>query len=143
MYKTRIITHNGKFHTDEVFAVATLKLVLKDEVEIIRTRDEEIIKTGDYVVDVGFIYDEEKNLFDHHQVGGAGERANGVPYASFGLVWKKFCRKLSNDDEVADIFDKRIVQFIDATDNLMSAYTPLHNITRCQNNVFPCANGHG
>ena len=78
----RIITHNGGFHTDDVFAVATLLIFLgEEETEVIRSRDPEIIKTGDFVVDTGFIYDPEKNLFDHHQIEGAGERGNGIPYA--------------------------------------------------------------
>ena len=37
--KKKIITHNGSFHADDVFAVATLKLALPNEkIGIIRTR---------------------------------------------------------------------------------------------------------
>ena len=75
--KKTLITHNGSFHTDDIFACATLSLMLEkkgEKFEIIRTRDEEIIKTGDYVFDVGGVYDEEGNRFDHHQKGGAGVR---------------------------------------------------------------------
>ena len=61
MSKIKIITHNAGFHTDDVFAVATLQLLLGDKTEVIRTRDEEIIQSGDYVVDVGGIYDEDNN----------------------------------------------------------------------------------
>ena len=96
MNKTKLVTHNNSFHADDVFATATLLLVLKkniDEVEIIRTRDRSLFESGDYVYDTGGIYDEEKNRFDHHQEGMAGERENGIPYSSFGLVWKK-CRNI-------------------------------------------------
>ncbi|HJN62946.1 MAG TPA: MYG1 family protein [Candidatus Paceibacterota bacterium] len=113
----KIVTHNAGFHTDDVFAVATLMLLLNDEAEVIRTRDEEIIKTGDYVVDVGLIYDEEKNRFDHHQKGGASKRENGIPYASFGLVWKKFGEELCGSGDVAIDIEKNIAQGIDALDN--------------------------
>lgn len=114
----KIITHNGKFHSDDVFAIATLGLVLGDEsFEVLRTRDTEVIKGGDYVVDIGGEYKEEENKFDHHQIGGAGERGNGIPYASFGLVWKKFGAKLCNSPEVALRVDEKLAQVIDAGDN--------------------------
>jgi len=114
---TKIITHSGTFHADDVFACATLSILLNGNVEFIRTRDEEIIKTGEYVVDVGGIYDANKNLFDHHQKEGAGEHPNGIPYASFGLVWKKFGEELCGSKEIAEKIDESIAQAIDAEDS--------------------------
>jgi len=117
-FMKKIITHNGKFHSDDVFAVAALGLVLgSEEFEILRTRDDEIIRSGDYVVDIGGEYDEEKNKFDHHQIGGAGERENGIPYASFSLVWKKFGESLCGSPEMALRIDEKLAQVIDAEDN--------------------------
>lgn len=118
----KIVTHNVKFHTDDVFAVATL-LIKYPGSEVARTRDEELIKTADIVVDVGGVYDPEKNLFDHHQPGGAGVRESGVPYASFGLVWKKFGEELCGSKEVAERIDFRIIQTIDAGDVGMDLFT--------------------
>ncbi len=116
-----LITHNGSFHTDDVFACATLFLALKEkELKVIRTRDQEIIKTGDIVFDVGFVYDESKSRFDHHQ-GGAPKRENGIPYASFGLVWKKFGKEICTDDE-AQIIDRGVVSFVDAVDNGLNLF---------------------
>ncbi|MCK5096009.1 MAG: MYG1 family protein [Candidatus Pacebacteria bacterium] len=122
--ETVIVTHSGSFHTDDVFAVATIKLFLGDvPCRIVRTRDMEIIKKGDFVVDVGNVYDSEKNCFDHHQQeGGAGARDNGIPYSSFGLVWKKFGEKLCESKEVANIIEKRLVYPIDASDNGVETY---------------------
>ncbi len=116
---TTIVTHNGNYHCDDIFAVATLCLFLGEDVpvEIIRTRDEDIIKKADFVVDVGGYYDENKKVFDHHQNGGAGKRDNGVPYASFGLVWKEYSYELCGDEDVVEELDRKIVQFIDAEDN--------------------------
>lgn len=119
MEKLKLITHNGSFHADDVFAAATLVLFLEKENkswEIIRTRDEEIIKRGDFVFDVGLVYDKEKNRFDHHQIGGAGKR-NNIEYASFGLVWDKYGEAVCGSREVADFLEKKIVQPIDAGDN--------------------------
>ena len=52
----KLITHNGTFHADDVFACVTLSLMLEkngEKFKIIRTRDEKIIKGGDYVFDIG------------------------------------------------------------------------------------------
>lgn len=114
-----IVTHNSKFHTDDIFAVATLLLVLEKEysVTVIRSRDKEIINAADYVVDVGDEYHPERNRFDHHQEGRAGERENGIPYASFGLVWKKYGVTLCGNEYVSDQIDKKLIQPTDASDN--------------------------
>src|SRR3989338_10758267 len=108
----KIITHNGTFHADDVFSVAALTLYFysqNKEPKIIRTRDPETIKTGDIVLDVGSEYDAERNRFDHHQIGGAGKRANGVPYAAFGLAWKKYGEKLCGSAEVAKEVERVLV----------------------------------
>lgn len=118
---TTIVAHNGEFHADDVFAVAALKIFLGNkEVEIIRTRDADLISEADFVVDVGRIHDESTKRFDHHQAGGAGKRENGIPYASFGLVWRVYGRIISGSEETAEVVDQRLVQPIDALDNGIS-----------------------
>jgi len=132
--KVSIYTHNNKFHTDDVFAVATLQLVLDQSqrrYQVVRTRDTAVLESAKekarkgedvFVVDVAEEYDEEHNLFDHHQFGGAGERG-GVEYASFGLVWKKYGVRLCNDSAIAEKFDHDFVRSIDAPDNGQEIYT--------------------
>lgn len=115
--KKILVTHNGTFHADDLFATATLSILNNGNVKIIRTRDPKIFEKGDYVYDVGGVYDPEKNRFDHHQKGGAGTRDNGIPYASFGLVWKTYGEQICGSKEVADEIDKKIVCPIDANDN--------------------------
>ena len=115
----KIITHSGNFQADDIFAVAILILAL-GESEVVRTRDADQIDAADYVVDVGMIYDPAKNRFDHHQPGGAGERPNGIPYASCGLVWKEFGEKLAGSREAADLLDTNLMQPLDAHDNGVS-----------------------
>lgn len=128
MAKIKLVTHNAKFHTDDVFAIATLFIALgKENCEVIRTRDEALIAAADYVVDVGNVYDESRNRFDHHQIGGAGERENGIPYASFGLVWKKLGEQVCGSAEIAQAIDRAMVQAVDAGDNgydLITFLTP-------------------
>jgi len=125
MKEIKIATHNKHFHPDDVFAVATLSIFIKESFKVVRTRNPLIIKEADYVVDVGGEYDEEKNRFDHHQKGGAGERENGIPYASFGLVWKKYGVSVCGSDEIAKIVEKKIVESTDASDNGVGIIKPI------------------
>jgi len=116
----KLVTHNGSFHADDVFACATLCLILEkqgEKYEVTRTRDEETVKNADYVFDVGGTYDPVINRFDHHQKGGAGKRENGIEYSSFGLVWKHLGDKITDSDEVSRRVDEKLVQVIDAIDN--------------------------
>ena len=83
-----IVTHSGKFHADDAWAVAVLN-VLFPECELIRTRDPAVIEAADFAIDVGGLWDPASGRFDHHQKGFSGARPDGVPYASAGLVWKE------------------------------------------------------
>ncbi len=125
------VTHNGSFHADDLFATATLSILNNGNIKVIRTRDEEIFKTADYVYDVGGENDPNKNKFDHHQKGGGGVRDNGIPYASFGLVWKKFGEEICDDKKVADYIENKIVLYIDAKDTGFDISKPIIP------NVFP------
>lgn len=123
--KVTIVAHSGDFHTDDLFAVSTLLIYLGENanVEILRTRDMSIIEKSDYVVDVGGIDNPDINRFDHHQKGGAGKRENGIKYASFGLVWKKFGKEICGNEKIAKKFDEILVQPIDAPDNGIALMT--------------------
>ena len=126
----KLVTHDGSFHSDDIFACATLLLLLqkkdKDFV-LFRTRDKKIISEGDFVFDVGGIYDEARNRFDHHQNDFHEKRfvleeedkkaKHSFPYSSFGLVWKKFGVKLSGGEKEAKMIEDKLVAPIDAFDN--------------------------
>jgi len=89
-----LVTHGGKFHCDEVFAYAVLRLALglsdagRDHL-LVRTRKPEEIEGGDIVWDVGATFDPAARRFDHHQ-RGAPVREDGTPFSSAGLVWQAF-----------------------------------------------------
>lgn len=117
----RIAVHNRDFHADDVFAIAILKLIYP-EVKVIRTRDEKELKKVDARIDVGRMYNPKTNDFDHHQNGGAGKRENGIPYASAGLIWKHFGKKLVSSDDTFNYIDERIIQYIDADDAGVETY---------------------
>ena len=117
-----VATHNNRFHPDDVFAVATLQIVYgKEEIRVVRTRDEEQIARADIVVDVGMVYDAEANRFDHHQPD-APVRDNGIPYAAFGLVWHAYGEVITSA-YVCEKIEERLVLPIDAGDNGVSLYT--------------------
>jgi uncharacterized UPF0160 family protein len=112
-----VVTHSGSFDPDDVLAVATLEILLgRDNINICRSRDKDIIDKAEWVVDVGGVYDVEAKRFDHHQKG-APVRENGIPYSSFGMVWKEFGEKICKSKEVALKMEKKIVQPVDSADN--------------------------
>tara|TARA_R110000737_G_scaffold343675_1_gene369893 strand:+ start:367 stop:1248 length:882 start_codon:yes stop_codon:yes gene_type:complete len=111
-----IATHNGNFHADDVFSIAALKHIFPT-FNLIRTRDLNVIAKADIVIDVGGEYDADAGRFDHHQRGGAGARDNGIPYSSFGLIWKKYGVEIcQGKQEVAKSLDDGLVSTIDAID---------------------------
>ena len=77
------------------------------------------------------VFDIGGGKFDHHQLGGNGERKNGIKYAAFGLIWEEHgmevLRKIQapNIEECFKMFDKNFVQFVDAGDN---GQIPFENI---------------
>ncbi|MEK7588229.1 MAG: MYG1 family protein [Patescibacteria group bacterium] len=126
-----LVTHNGSFHADDIFACATLHILLDGRIRVTRTREPELIQNADIVFDVGGIYDPETDRFDHHQSGGGGKRPNGIDYASFGLVWKKYGEQICGDKEVAEEIDRKIAAPIDAIDNGIDIVTSKFG------NIFP------
>ncbi len=71
----KIITHDGTFHSDEIFAIALLlKFELKEgqEVQIVRSRDEDFLESyrdfaDVFIIDIGGDFNAELRNFDHHQ----------------------------------------------------------------------------
>ena len=101
------LTHAGTFHSDDVFSVAFLKMINPD-IKIVRS----------YVVPEdfkGIIFDVGFGEFDHHQADNEC-REDGVPYASFGKLWKAFAPSLYSEEVVAGI-DKNFIESLDNSDN--------------------------
>jgi uncharacterized UPF0160 family protein len=120
----QVATHPGNFHADDVFAVAVLGLV-HGSIDVVRTRDDAALAAADVRVDIGGLSDPSTGDFDHHQRGGAGERANGIRFASFGLVWREFGAGLAGGEESAAAIDERLVQGVDANDTGQNISTAL------------------
>lgn len=106
-------THSTQFHSDEVFTTA-LFLTLNPNFTYERNLD---IPDEPNII----VYDKGMGKYDHHQIDNE-VRENGIPYASFGKVWRDFSKYLTIDDRLMtkterDIVERKLVQRIDATDN--------------------------
>jgi uncharacterized UPF0160 family protein len=121
--KVHVVTHNGAFHADDIFAVALLDLVHDGHIRVTRTRDENVIAQGDIVVDVGMKYDTATHRYDHHQTEGAGDRGDGIPYSGCGLIWKHFGRTIVPNFIAWSLIDTELIRQIDASDNALQLFT--------------------
>ncbi|KAL1951966.1 hypothetical protein VTO73DRAFT_1115 [Trametes versicolor] len=129
-------THNGTFHCDEALAVYLLKHT-KDygNADLKRTRDPAVLNTCDIVVDVGGVYDEKTQRFDHHQRGFEEIFGHGfsTKLSSAGLVYKHFGKQIianrlqlrEDEPKVETLWlklYKEYIEAIDAIDNGISQY---------------------
>lgn len=103
----RAFTHSGIFHADDVFASAFLKLIFPG-IDI--QRGSQVPENYN-----GIVFDIGRGKFDHHQEDKE-YRGNGVPYASFGLLWREFGTKILCEEDAGQ-FDIEFVQPIDRSDN--------------------------
>ncbi len=119
--KANCITHGAKFHADDVFSTVIMEKLVEN-LKLIRVLEipEEYKNKKDI-----FIYDIGYGELDHHQKGGNGERENGIKYAAFGLIWKKYGHeylekinvKRENINLIWESLDREFVQSIDSIDN--------------------------
>ena len=100
-------THGGKFHADDVFSTALLK-ILRPDIKVTR---------GFVVPDNfdGIVYDVGGGMFDHH-TEPRETRPNGVPYAAFGLLWRVLGAGLGGGHQARRL-DENFIQPLDLNDN--------------------------
>ncbi len=101
-------THGGRFHADDVFSAALLR-ILRPDIRIYRG----------FAVPKGFsgiVFDIGDGPFDHH-MKGSPKRENGAPYASFGLLWREYGKHFLTESEALR-FDEKFIQPLDIDDNL-------------------------
>ena len=132
---TKIATHNGKFHADEVFAFSLLRNLDRFKTaELIRTRDPELLKTADVVLDVGGVYDPTNHRYDHHQPEFKDSFSDQFKtlLSSAGLVYKHFGKEIIaaqaahlSPEQIEALYVHVYESFVepfDANDNGISAY---------------------
>nr|QSE03638.1 GAMM1 protein [Metchnikovella dogieli] len=131
----RIGTHNGIFHADDAFACYMLRTVLKGVATIVRTRDNAVLETCDYVVDVGGVYDHAMRRYDHHQKGFAEKfkKDGGALLSAAGLVYRHHGRDVlihvlgetpaaSELDELYNFVYEKYVYVFDCIDTGVEQY---------------------
>ena len=122
------ITHNGKFHIDEVFSTVLL-VNLYNNINLIRLDDINNLDCTNKI-----IYDIGMGEFDHHQPN-AKMRKNGIRYSSFGLLWEKYGKEYLRKINCKDIdyawksLDIELVETIDKIDNAQIEKEYLSNYT--------------
>lgn len=122
----KLFTHDGLFHADDVFATALLSLY-SENISVKRGSDLEVPQGKDWIV-----FDIGGGELDHHTP--ENRENNGfhpdteVPYASCGLVWRKYYREILKTqncppayyDIVYRKLEKTLIIGIDAADNRVS-----------------------
>lgn len=103
-----VVTHNGRFHADEITAVAVWKTFVNNKVLLVRTFDEELFSLfkdkGFIFMDVAREYDPERLLFDHHHFDSE--------YSSAGMVLKKI---IDSGIHISDEL-KELIHMVDMND---------------------------
>ena len=140
-------THSGAFHMDEVLGCAMLTRYTNEfqNASITRSRDDNVLKNLDLVLDVGRVYDPSNKRFDHHQK--EFQDTFGTDYqirlSSAGLVYKHFGREVVKNiaaelltkypvnielnEENVELIYKRLydnfILYVDAVDNGVNQYS--------------------
>lgn len=135
----KILTHDGTFHTDEVFAIAFIKKFINSNVEITRTRNFDLINSYKndrdcFVIDVGAEYDEKNRNFDHHQRDFNTRWNDGVLLSSCGLVWKYLRKKgylKKYSDEFLTHIEEDLIKKIDLHDNGEKKWLLCNMVSMC------------
>lgn len=127
-------THDGVFHTDEVAAFALLQYALKSAcpnstIQLIRTRDKDVLSACHILLDVGGEYCLETGRFDHHQ-------DRNLQKSSFGLLYDAVLLMCPLND-MSEPFFATFVAGIDVMDTNPTSVTPAsHEGVRSLNQVI-------
>ncbi|MCR5667349.1 MAG: MYG1 family protein [Eubacterium sp.] len=121
----KAFTHGGKFHADDVFGAALLRLI-NPEIRIERG----FLVPADYD---GIVFDIGMGKFDHHQVDKR-VREDGVAYAAFGLLFEEFGYLLVKDEKDRMKFDREFIEAMDQADNCGTC----NNLSKAIAAMNPC-----
>ena len=108
---TKVIgTHSGTFQADEAMGCWLLRqLPLYYRSKIVRTRDLDVLKDLDIVIDVGGVYDHSKLRYDHHQ-RDYDERFDIPPKTDKTGKDRKRCTKLSASGLVFRHYGRQVIE---------------------------------
>lgn len=129
-----LVTHKGKFHSDDVMATAILKLLFEEELKfktnLVRTFTPKEDGYDDNTPNT-IVYDIGLGQYDHHQVGEDAKHCIRVDeitdefgqkhtvvkkYAAVGLIWNEIGEQWIGKKYAQIIYDS-IIRFVDDHDN--------------------------
>jgi uncharacterized UPF0160 family protein len=114
--EANLITHDNKFHPDDVFSTVFLSKYIENPC-LFRAPVGEVNDTDAIVYDVGF------GKFDHHGPDAKRRPDSNLKYCSFGLLWNEFGKdyliknKYDFSEELFTAVDEVLVKQIDGIDN--------------------------
>lgn len=114
--EANLITHDNKFHPDDVFSTVFMAKYLDDAV-LYRAPVGYINSPNAIIYDVGY------GEFDHHGPDAKLRPNTNLKYCSFGLLWTKFGRSYLQKanyeyiDEIYAAVEEKLVMQIDGIDN--------------------------
>ena len=114
--EANLITHNNKFHPDDVFSTVFLSKYIETPI-LYRIGVGEVNYPNAIVYDVGF------GKFDHHGVDAKYRPNSKLKYCSFGLLWTEYGKDyLSQNnyeyvEELYSAIEEKLVKQIDGIDN--------------------------
>ncbi len=112
-----LITHDAKFHPDDVFSTMFLSKFIENPV-VYRASVRNIPEIKDAIIyDIGF------GKFDHHGADARYRENSNIKYCSFGLLWEEYGRQYLDKIETEDkemlykAIEDKLVKQIDGIDN--------------------------
>lgn len=114
--EANLITHDSKFHPDDVFSTVFLSKYIENPC-LFRAPVGNVEAPGTIIYDVGF------GKFDHHGPDAKKRPNSNLKYCSFGLLWNEFGRdylkknKYEYTEELFSAIDEILVKQIDGIDN--------------------------
>jgi uncharacterized UPF0160 family protein len=143
----QIVTHDGSFHSDEVFAISLLKKFYfkEDNLKILRTRNfnelESFKKNKNvFVIDVGQNYDYKFKNFDHHQNSFNKKWKTGESMSSCGIVWEYLKNEgyIKYNYNAIKKIEAKLIKPVDMHDNYEKIWNHSYIISSCNrdDNVY-------
>lgn len=146
----KVITHSGHFHADEVLACFLVRYITgfssqnSNQSEsgywIIRSRNKEIFREADLILDVGGIYDPLQMKYDHHMdyFKETLDDSHKIKLSAAGLIYKHHGMDIvsnilkewglfnsNNQKNLAEIYKllyESFIAYVDGNDNGVNQY---------------------
>lgn len=115
--EANLITHDAKFHPDDVFSTMFLSKIIPNPV-VFRASVRDVPKN-----DKAIIYDIGFGKFDHHGSDARYRKGSNIKYCSFGLLWEEYgysyLDKIDTEDKdmLYQAILEKLVKQIDGIDN--------------------------